>query len=365
MTVTPIDDLHATADAAVPLHKIKKKLPLRVLSEADWAHWTAKGYVIVPRAVPHDNVERLVQLLYEFDEKDPDDPDTWHAPQRRDHKMPELNNAGMVEIYNHQYLWDNRMEPRVYDVFVDIWDREDLWVTIDRANLNPPKKQKGNPDGFIHWDVDTSLDPLPVGVQGVLSLLPQDRETGGFQCVPDLFEHFDAWVRTQHADRDPMHPDRTGLKVVNVDLEPGDLLVFNSLLAHGVRPNHSGNRFRMAQYISMHPAEPGNRKERETRIHLWRDQEHPKRYAFPGDPRQWGKETRRPRRTDGAGRETAGAAGLVRSGYRAASTSRSKPESARSIAALSQDGHIRNLPRRRNISFCLPPHFLQRMPFSP
>ena len=32
------------------------------------------------------------------------------------------------------------MEPRVYDAFVDIWDREDLWVTIDRANLNPPKR---------------------------------------------------------------------------------------------------------------------------------------------------------------------------------------------------------------------------------
>jgi len=289
MDIAPIDDHHPTAAAGVPLNRIKKQLPLRVLSEADWGHWTTRGYVIVPQVVPRDNVDRLVALLYEFDEKDPDDPSTWYAPQRRDHKMLELNNTGMVEIYNHQYLWDNRMEPRVYDTFVDIWDREDLWVTIDRANVNPPKREKGNPDGFIHWDVDTSLDPLPVGVQGVLSLLPQDKETGGFQCVPHLFEHFDDWVETQPADRNPKHPDLTGLEVVNVDLEPGDLLVFNSLLAHGVRPNHSGDRFRMAQYISMQPAEPDNPTERETRIHLWRDQEHPRRDAFPGDPRGWEK----------------------------------------------------------------------------
>ena len=131
------------------------------------------------------------------------------------------------------------MEPRVYDAFVDIWDREDLWVTIDRANLNPPKKVKGNPNGFIHWDVDTSMRPLPIGVQGVLSLLKQDGEVGGFQCVPELFSDFDEWVETQPADRDPMHPDTTGLKIVNVEMEPGDLLIFNSLLAHGVRPNHS------------------------------------------------------------------------------------------------------------------------------
>jgi len=134
--------------------------------------------------VPAANVQRLVDLLWEFDEKNPDDPSTWHAPQRRDHKLKELNNTGMLEIYNHQYLWDNRMEKRVYDAFVDIWDREDLWVIIDRADLNAPKQVKGNPNGFIHWDVDTFLRPLPIGVQGVLSLKKQDGDVGGFQCVP-------------------------------------------------------------------------------------------------------------------------------------------------------------------------------------
>lgn len=181
------------------------------------------------------------------------------------------------------------MEKRIYDVFVDIWDREDLWVTIDRANLNPPKKVKGNPNGFIHWDVDTSIRPLPIGVQGVLSLKKQDGDVGGFQCVPELFEHFEEWEKTQPADRDPMHPDMTGLSVVNIDMEPGDLMIFNSLLAHGVRPNHSDNRVRMAQYISMHPAEYDNIAEREERIRLWRELDSPKRDAFPGDPRDWEK----------------------------------------------------------------------------
>ncbi|RMF38105.1 MAG: phytanoyl-CoA dioxygenase [Alphaproteobacteria bacterium] len=280
-------DHHPTTSQSTPLHLIDKQLPLRVLSQSDWKHWTTKGYVIVRQVVPQANVERLVDLLWRFDEKDPNDPSTWYAPQRREHKMKELNNTGMLEIYNHQYLWDNRMEQRVYDVFVDIWDREDLWVTIDRANLNPPKKVKGNPDGFIHWDVDTSLDPLPIGVQGVLSLTPQDHETGGFQCVPYLFEHFEEWKATQPSDRDPMHPDMTGLTRENIEMEPGDLLIFNSLLAHGVRPNHSANRPRMAQYISMHPAEPDNSAEREERIRLWQEQDHPQRDAFPGDPREW------------------------------------------------------------------------------
>lgn len=281
-------DSHPTSSAVeIQLKDIQKTLPLRVLSEADWQHWITRGYVIVRQAVPMANVERLVDLLWQFDEKDPANPETWYAPQRREHKMKELNNTGMLEIYNHQLLWDNRQEPRVYGAFVDIWDREDLWVTIDRANLNPPKRVKGNPNGFIHWDVDTSIEPLPVGVQGVLSLKKQDGDVGGFQCIPWLFEDHQQWVKTQPADRDPMHPDTAGLDVINIEMEPGDLLIFNSLLAHGVRPNHSGDRVRMAQYISMHPAEESNEAEKQERIRLWRDLDHPHRDAFPGDPREW------------------------------------------------------------------------------
>jgi hypothetical protein len=282
-------DSHPTTSATTQLKDIHKHLPLRVLSEDDWIHWVTNGYVIVRQAASPENVKRLADLLWQFDEKDPKDASTWYAPQRRDHVMKELNGTGMLEIYNHQSLWDNRMEPRIYEAFVDIWDREDLWVTIDRANLNPPKKVRGNPNGFIHWDVDTSIRPLPIGVQGVLSLQKQDGDVGGFQCVPKLFSDFDQWVQTQPADRDPMHPDMRGHSAVNIDMEPGDLMIFNSLLAHGVRPNHSENRVRMAQYISMHPAEWDNEAERLERVRLWREMDHPHRDAFPGDPRDWEK----------------------------------------------------------------------------
>ncbi len=278
------------AGLTVQLKDIEKDLPLRVLSEDDWEHWTTKGYVIVKNAVPQENLDRLVETLWEFDEKDPNDPSTWYAPERRPHVRKELNNAGMVEIYHHQTLWDNRQCPRIYDAFVDIWDREDLWVAIDRANLNPPKQDKsGSQDGFFHWDVNTKLDPKPIGVQGVLSLLPQDDVTGGFQCAPYLFEHFEEWVATQPEDRNPILPDMTGVPRVNVSLDPGDLMIFNSLLAHGVRPNFSDGRVRMAQYISMFPADEDNEAERAERVRLWREIEPPNRPDFPGDPRDWEK----------------------------------------------------------------------------
>ncbi|MEP2944638.1 MAG: phytanoyl-CoA dioxygenase [Lentilitoribacter sp.] len=272
------------------LRDIEKKLPLRVLSQADWEHWITKGYVIVRNAVKEDQVKPLVDLLFEFDEKDPDDPSSWYSKERRSHPRAELNNAGMVEIYNHQLLWNNRMSQRVYDTFVDLWDRTDLWVSIDRANLTPPVKDKNiSPNGFIHWDVDTKIRPFPIFMQGILSLLPQGEDVGGLQLMPYLFECFEEWEKTQPDDRDGFYPDTTGIISINPELNPGDLIVFNSLVAHGVRPNLSEGKFRAAQYITMTPADFQNEHMRQDRLRMWSQMEPPNRPGCPGDPRLWEK----------------------------------------------------------------------------
>ena len=278
---------HTIQAISTPLKDLKKKLPLRVLSEEDWKHWTTFGYVIIPNAIPQSQVKRLVDLLWEFSEMDPDDPNTWYQTEWRDHTKKQPKTNGMLEIYNHQYLWDNRQTPRIYDAFVDIWDREDLWVSFDRANMNPPNKGIHSSKGFIHWDADTSLKPLPIEVQGVLSLAKQDEEVGGFQCVPELFQTLEEWIKTQPADRNPGVPDITGFEVKSVSMNAGDLLIFNSLLAHGIRPNRSENRMRMAQYIAMNPAKEDDEAEREFRINSWRNFQIPSHEDFPGDPREW------------------------------------------------------------------------------
>ncbi|MGC1872810.1 MAG: phytanoyl-CoA dioxygenase family protein [Acidobacteriaceae bacterium] len=270
-----------------PLRELEKSLPLRVLSPEDFKHWQTFGYTVVRQAVPQQNVSRLVDLLWEFQEMDPENPETWAGGQLRSHAMKELNNSGMVEIYNHQYLWDNRQFPRVYDAFVDIWDEEKLWVTIDRANLNTPNRDGRAFGGFIHTDIDTTLEPLPVSVQGVLSLVDVDEEVGGFQCVPEFFRTFDEWKKKQPANRDGFKPDISGFDVCRVPMKAGDLLIFNSLLAHGIRPNTSANKVRMAQYISMTPWDPENVALRERRIASWRERRAPEGFAFPGDPREW------------------------------------------------------------------------------
>ena len=70
-------------------------------------------------------------------------------------------------------------------------------------------------------------------------------------------------------------------------MEAGDLLIFNSLLPHGIRPNRSNNKVRIAQYISMMPAEEDNAALKAWRMNSWKNRVAPEGYAFPGDPRNW------------------------------------------------------------------------------
>ena len=102
--------------------------------------------------------------------------------------MRELNSSWMLAFYKYQLLWNNRQNYCVYDAFVNLWDREELWVTIDRANLNSPNRHGRDLSGFIHWDTDNSLTPLLFNVQGFLHyqilLLKQD----GSSVYPHFIE---------------------------------------------------------------------------------------------------------------------------------------------------------------------------------
>ena len=274
--------------STLSLNTRNNQTPLRVLKETEWKFWMEKGYIVIKNAIPKEQATASADFLWEFEEKNPHDPNTWYTTPRAEMKMKELAGTGMVEVYNHQQLWNNRQTQRIYDAFVDVWGTEKLWVTIDRANLNFPIKKGFEYKGFIHWDYDPETKPQ--NVQGVIALSDQtDLDMGGFQCIPWLFQNYNTWKLTQAKDRNRFQPDITGLedKIEKVAMEAGDLLIFNSLLPHGIRPNRSNNKVRIAQYISMMPAEEDNAALKAWRINSWKNRVAPEGYAFPGDPRNW------------------------------------------------------------------------------
>ena len=257
---------------------------MSILTKEDHEFFDAQGYVVVHDAAPPENCDAVIDAIWEFLGLDRNDPETWY-------QRP-LTPGGMIEIYEHQALWNNRQYPRLYEIFTEIRGTTELCVSIDRAGMKPPYNP-AHPEydhkGFTHWDVDTSKWPIPFGVQGVLCLEDTTENMGGFQCIPGFHKNLEAWIETQPADRNPRAPDLNalppGMKVVPIPAKKGDLIIWHSLLAHGNGRNLS-DRPRYSQYISMFPAERLNDEARAVRVFAWEHRLPPGGSVFPGDPRK-------------------------------------------------------------------------------
>src|SRR5579862_8099183 len=100
---------------------------MTILSREDHAFFAENGYLRVRDVVPRENCEAVIDTLWEFVGLDRNSPEDWYRPPAKP--------GGMVEIYQHQALWDNRQHPRLHQAFSELLGTEKLWVSIDRANL--------------------------------------------------------------------------------------------------------------------------------------------------------------------------------------------------------------------------------------
>ncbi|HWG26488.1 phytanoyl-CoA dioxygenase family protein [Actinospica sp.] len=265
-----------------PLRDLAKSLPLRVLTPEDFTFWQTYGYIVVPEAITSAAATALLEFAWDFQRLDPHDQESWYAerPYRSDLDR-ELHIYGFVEAYHHQLMWNSRQTQRVYDAFVDVWDCAELWVTLDRLNLNPPNVRNRDrkliaptDSGFdieLHWDVDSTRSVPQQRVQGIIALNDTEHELGGFQCAPELFRNFDRWRLDQPADRDPIRPAVSWdeFPVVRPQLHAGDLLIWNGMLAHGVAGNSSEKGVRSVQYLSMMPALETHLELTRSRVDSW------------------------------------------------------------------------------------------------
>ncbi|MBV9603297.1 MAG: phytanoyl-CoA dioxygenase family protein, partial [Chloroflexi bacterium] len=185
-----------------------------------------------------------------------------------------------------------------------------LAVSIDRVGLKPPDNPN-HPEydhkGMIHWDTDMTKYPgIPFHVQGVLALTDTEPEMGGFQCIPETYQHLDEFLKTQSREKiESRNPDYTGYSITRPRLAAGDLLIWTSLLLHGNGHNTS-NKPRLCQYISMNPAAQVSDETRRARIEAWRHNTPPPSRSFPGDPRRIEEQRTAPAQLTDLGRKVLG-----------------------------------------------------------
>ena len=219
----------------------------------DISHLNAFGWVRIAAAVPVHYCERLVDALVRDIGVPVDEPPRWNAygGEMRD----------LMPIWGHQTQWDIRQHPDLHRIWAALWGTERLCVSLDSCRFTPPWKPGHAEPHDIHWD----HDPWDAGkrmFQGVLALTDTAVDQGGFRCVPSLFHDRNAWPRRPSVDAEGYESwlaDIDGREIVHVPARAGDLIVWDSRLAHGNSKNMS-TKPRIAFYVMMGPAEEASRQ---------------------------------------------------------------------------------------------------------
>jgi hypothetical protein len=174
----------------------------------------------------------------------------------------------LIPIWGHQAQWNIRQHPPLHSIWTALWETDRLCVSLDSCRFTPPWKLGHAEPYGIHWDHDPR-DADRRMFQGVLALTDTAINQGGFRCVPSLYSDDNAWPRKPIIDAggaEDWFADTTGREIVHVHARAGDLIVWDSRLAHGNSKNLSGKP-RVAFYVMIGPTDEDLRR---TSVASWR-----------------------------------------------------------------------------------------------
>ncbi len=214
------------------------------LSPEDLAFWDENGYVVRHEAISPEACAATVRAICGFTGADLEHPDTWYGgPQ---------GHSIWIPLFHDPAVTANRHSARIHRAFAQLWDREDLWATVDQAGFNPPERAGWRfPGPHLHWDVSLAR-PIPFGVQGILYLTDTAANQGAFSCVPGFHKKIDQWLGSLPDGVDPRQQDFSK-EAIPITGRAGDLVIWHHALPHGSSPN-SATVPRFAQYIFMRPS---------------------------------------------------------------------------------------------------------------
>jgi hypothetical protein len=215
-----------------------------VLSANDLDFWREHGYVVVHDAVPRDGCRAAVQAICDFTQADLQHPETWYGGAQ--------GHSIWIPLLHHPALHANRISPRIHRAFAQLWNREDIWINVDQAGMNPPERPGWRfPGPHLHWDVSL-VPPIPFGVQGMLYLADTAADQGAFTCVPGFHKTIDDWLTNLPDGVDPRAHDFSS-QTVAIAGRAGDLVIWHHALPHGSSPNRAALP-RFVQYVVGKPS---------------------------------------------------------------------------------------------------------------
>ena len=224
-----------------------------------------KNAVPVDRAVSYQ--EKAYAWLKSFGtDLDFKNPTTWIKQNLP--VQSRINTFNSYSVAHEKFMWDTRLEPRVLEIFSELWGTDELLASFDALNVTFPNRvDVPRKPAWEHVD----QSPFRRGMhcmQGIVNLSPSGPNDGGLVVYPGSHKFYDEFFDTQTNAADWSHKDiyhfrpehlewfrSHGLAPKKVCAEVGDLLIWDSRTVHyGSEPTELSTQIRTVVYVSYAPA---------------------------------------------------------------------------------------------------------------
>lgn len=171
--------------------------------------------------------------------------------------------TAVTDLHAHsELMWRIRTDERILAIFANLWGTRDLLTSFDGIGHRAPYNV-----WELEWHVDQDrCEDVCVCVQGLLCLSYSSAANGGAQFALGSHMYHAECMRVVKPGRRkwqfvPLKSEMlSGFKKRQPSLKPGDMLLWDSRVAHRVLPPRIANTERTVAYVCMTPlgfAPPG------------------------------------------------------------------------------------------------------------
>ncbi|KAM0424276.1 hypothetical protein ACHAPT_010421 [Fusarium lateritium] len=255
----------------------------------DWRdQFFQDGYTVIKNAIPRERALEYQRRALEWFGKFPfgfdlNDRSTWVQEH-----LPVMMKGGMILNYcasHEKFAWEARCEEGVIKPFAELWGTDELLVSFDAVNITLP----GRTD--VKWSPWPHVDQAPTRkglscAQGIINLSEAGPLDGGLQLLQgssELFEQFfkEHPPKAKDADspgqldwygftlQDVKWFEDHGCKLIKVDAEPGDVIIWDSRTVHYAKLPES-DTIRTIIYATYTPASLANPEDLALKAELFR-----------------------------------------------------------------------------------------------
>lgn len=242
-------------------------------------HLEEHGWAVIPNVFTLEECEKYKSRFWDWLESfgtglKRDSRESW----MREENWPP-NRRGLLQHYgvgHADFVWDLRLDPRVIEIFANIWQTDDLLVSFDGACASRPEKKESYNKSWAHCDQGPRLAGKYECIQGLVTLSAAGPGQGGLvvydgshKLHKQFFEKFPgkalAVLKSGKPDwvlLEPQHRQwyfEQGVQEIQPAAPPGSILLWNSSTIHYARRPAVGEKHcRMAVYLCYQPRNKAN-----------------------------------------------------------------------------------------------------------